>query len=334
MMQRVFCSFAFVWLLGFAAFDNRTSILEAAATFADSPHAYFDALVARPEHWRSFSLRDQRQLETRANGGYANSNDTPLYVTYSPETDPDPRRQDAAKVVIPAGRPSLPNQVRFPMDTTDGTAYFVTWDAWFGAEFHISTAGIPQQKTFQFSSDGIWFEVQSRFNLNQGGLAQVTTRGYAGGNARGDNPPFGPNVTDTNPLPQVGTFSIKAERWTRYWAVIDQRANDFDLASLWVADETTGPVQLLDRIQLDAINGKIDQFYLEYNTSTSPPEGRGPLVAYVRNLVMMRNVVNPTGLMQRPNAGGALPPPIVLPPGSGTTAPSAPRNLRIIPPPL
>ena len=327
MMQRVFWSIGFVLLIAFVAIDGRPPTLEAASAAADGPHAYFDALVARPEHWQSFSLRNQGQLQTRENGGYANCNKCPLDVTYAPASDPDPRRQDAAKVVIQAGKASLGNQVRFPMATSDAVSYFITWDAWYGAEFALSSAGIPQQKTFQFSSDGIWFEIQTRFNLNQSGLAQVTTRGYPGGNARGDSPAFGPNVTDTNPLPQVGTFSIKPERWTRYWVVIDQRPNDFDLASVWVADELTGPVQLLNGIQIDAINGTIDEFWLEYNTSTAPLSGRGDLVSYVRNLVMMRNVVSPTGLMQRPNAGTPLPPPILLP------KPPPPRNLRIIPPP-
>lgn len=325
MIQRMFCSFAFL-LIGFVALDGRLPALE--ATAADGPHAYFDALVTRPEHWKSFSLRDQRQLETRDKGGYASCNKCPLDVTYAPGSDPDPRRQDAAKVVIAAGQASLGNQPRLPMDTSDGSSYFITWDAWYGAEYALANAGIPQQKTFQFSSNGIWFEIQTRFNLaSVSSLGQVTARGYSGGGSRpAGEAAFGPNVTDTNPLPQVGTFSIRPERWTRYWVVIDQRFNDFDLVSMWAADEQTDPVQILDRLQLNTLFGKIDQFWLEYNTSTAPVVGRGPLVSYVRNIAMLRDVVSPTGLMQRPNAGAPLPPPILLP------KPPSPRNLRIIPP--
>lgn len=72
----------------------------------EDPHAYFNALVARGDHWKSFSLRDPGQLDHPKNGGYANSNSVPLSVTYSPSTDPDPNRQDAAKLVIPAFSPS------------------------------------------------------------------------------------------------------------------------------------------------------------------------------------------------------------------------------------
>ena len=230
-MQRVICSLASVLLLGLVAIDGRTPTLEAAAATADRAHAYFDALVARPEHWKSFSLRDQRQLETRENGGYASCNKCPIDVTYAPGSDPDPRRQDAAKVLIGPDRSSLPNQVRLPMGTTDGASYLVTWDAWYGAEYALSSAGIPQQKTFQFDSGGLWFEIQTRYNLGKGaGLAQVTARAYSGGSRTRDEA-FGPNVTDTNPLPQVGTFTIQPERWTRYWALIDQRPSDYDLAS-------------------------------------------------------------------------------------------------------
>lgn len=65
------------------------------------PHAYFESLVSRADHWRSFSLRSAAQLARPKDGGYANSNSGPLAVTYSPQTDPEPNKQDAAKVVIP-----------------------------------------------------------------------------------------------------------------------------------------------------------------------------------------------------------------------------------------
>jgi hypothetical protein len=300
-----------------------------AARAMDSPHDYFNALVARPEYWKSYSLRDQRQLATKANGGYAVCNSCPLNVTYDPANDPDPRRQDAAKVLIPADALNLRNWIDLPIGTTDGTTYLATWDVWFGAEWAMSNAQIRSQKTFQFTSDDrIWYEMQSRFHLGgrkNGYLAELTARGYALDRSYTKN--FGPNVTEIDPLsPQVGTFMLKAERWTRYWTVIDQRVDDYDLTSLWIADEQTGPVHILDRLQLNAGNGRINGFWLEFNTSASnhPPD-RGPLVAYVRNLVLLRNVANPISLMLRPNASEPLPPP--------PNRPAAPRNLRIIPPP-
>lgn len=80
------------------------------------PHDYFNALVARADHWKSFSLRPvagepitspyyENQLRAPKDGGYANSNSAALWVTYDPAHDSDPYRQDAAKVVIPAFAP-------------------------------------------------------------------------------------------------------------------------------------------------------------------------------------------------------------------------------------
>ena len=74
------------------------SLLPAQTT---SPHAYFDALVARADHWKSYSLRSAAQLARPIDGGYADSNSNPLMVTFAPNEDDDPHAQDAAKVVIP-----------------------------------------------------------------------------------------------------------------------------------------------------------------------------------------------------------------------------------------
>ncbi len=85
----------------------------ASLTAAADPHAYFDALVSRPDFWKGYSLRPragqpatsvhyENQLKIRAEGGYLTTNASGTYVTYNPSADPDPNRQDAAKVVIPA----------------------------------------------------------------------------------------------------------------------------------------------------------------------------------------------------------------------------------------
>jgi hypothetical protein len=73
-------------LVGSLRGPGRESILLA----AEDPHAYFTALSRRSDVWRSFSLRDPAQLAGRA------------WVTYDPGTDTDRRKQDAAKVVVPA----------------------------------------------------------------------------------------------------------------------------------------------------------------------------------------------------------------------------------------
>lgn len=390
-MKRVIGVLCLLVLFFVAAARGPAAVQVVAA--AGDPHAYFNGLVARADHWKSYSLRDSKQLDYPKNGGYAECNSCPLYVTYDPAHDPDPRRQDAAKIRIPDFIPSaqlaqpvapgdttivlawtpaltfgraikvdgevmmyvgqsaivnnivpvaraqhgttatshaagarihlstnsLPNQVRVPMGTRAGHTYLVTWDAWWGAEFSFDRTNVPTHKTFQFASRGIWWEMQTRYALGRGGagIGEVSTRTYSGVR--------GPEVTSADPMPQVGTFMIQPERWTRYWALIDQTASDYDRVSLWVADEQVDPVKIIDRMPLKAVNGIIDEFFLEYNTSTpNLKAGRGPLTAYVRNIVMLQDVGNATSLMVRPLAGTALPAPT---PG---TAPRAPTNLRIL----
>src|SRR5688572_28072315 len=65
------------------------------ASAAESPHAYFNALVARSDHWKSYSLRSQAQMVE-----YRHPPERPMMVTYDPANDRDLHRQDAAKVVI------------------------------------------------------------------------------------------------------------------------------------------------------------------------------------------------------------------------------------------
>lgn len=83
-----------------------------------SPHAYFDALVSRADHWRSYSLRNPAQLDYPNRGGYANSNSGPLAVTYDPANDFDPNKQDAAKVVIPAFQEAPVTKLTSPISAT------------------------------------------------------------------------------------------------------------------------------------------------------------------------------------------------------------------------
>jgi hypothetical protein len=327
-MTRLRYSITLVLLLWLAALTG-SSVTTATAVAESFP--YFDALVARGDLWKAYSLRDAAQLQSRNNGGYA-GNGSPLAVTYDPANDPDPRRQDAAKVVIPATLNSLPNQVRLPLGTQDGRSYLITWEAWYGAEFRYANTGIPNYKTFQFDSprrlnaDGsvdlgsanIWFEINNRWNNAPNDAGVIGGRYYATAST-----PYGPGTTIEPLSPQLDNFTIKAQTWTRYWVLLEQKVNgdSWTRASLWIADPGRGPVQIFNRLAFTVLGG-VDRFWLEFNTSTEPvAPGRGPLVAYVRNVVMLRDAPNPTSLMQRPGASGPLPP-------------GAPRNLRIIPPAL
>ncbi|WP_448988039.1 hypothetical protein [Luteitalea sp.] len=271
-------------------------------------HAYFDDLVARKDHWKSYSLCDPKQLHTLANGGYSRCNKCDLAVTYAYAEDRDARRQDAARLVIPEGTNSLPNQVRLPLGTENGHTYLVTWEAWYGAEFHRDRSGIRTFKTFQFSSnsprDSLWAEVRTRISQATGtDIGLVDMRAYGGGK-RDKGRAFGPSVRRAQPLePAKGTFSLRPETWTRYWWQIQQRADDFDLVSLWVADTERGPVQLIDNLELNTYGQPdgVQAFWIEFNTSKEEMlPNRGPLVAYVRNVVVLRDPGDLTPLLIKP----------------------------------
>lgn len=271
------------------------------------PHAYFDALVKRPDHWKSFSLRDQAQLLT-----YRAADSKAASVTFDPARDQYPYRQDAAKVLVPAYDPavtvggnSIGNQTWLPLGTENGHTYLATWDAWYGDELRRDLSGLTNWKTFQFDAPRkvggrgtIWFEVRTRFDLapTRADVARIDARGYS--------TPIGPNVTKGQPLtPAAGTFVVTPRTWVRYWFKIVQRADGWDLVSLWAADERHEAVPLIDGRQFEAYAG-ITRFRLEFNTSQDPVKvGRGPLVAYVRNFVMLRDPVGEGALFVRPLAG-------------------------------
>jgi len=90
-MTRFACAVALVISFCFLVAD-----WERVNAAAAGPNDYFNALLARGEHWKSYSLRDQAQLLQ-----YKNASSLPPSVNYVWPNDPDPHAQDAAKVVIP-----------------------------------------------------------------------------------------------------------------------------------------------------------------------------------------------------------------------------------------
>lgn len=267
-----------------------------AAPVQTANHGYYLTLASRSDCLQAYSLRDAAQLQTPNNGGFAHSNSRPLVVTYDPANDPDPRRQDAAKIVIGTSSNSLTNMVILPIPQYSGSL-LVTWDAWFGKEFAAATSGIPTYKNFQLASNNaIWTEVRSRFSLASGSdIAEVDLRYYG-------TP--GPGTTKVGDAlaPMSGSFTIKPETWTRYWVLLNPVGQWTEL-SMWVADQNRGPVQLLDRrlVTPKGSGSRWDQFWLEYNTSTDTIKaGRPNLIGYARNVVMLQGVTNMSGLLQRP----------------------------------
>jgi hypothetical protein len=261
------------------------------ATPAPAPSGDFDTLCQSAAKLACYSLRDDAQLNL-----YKHSNARLRKVFYLYPNDPDPRRQDAAKITVDTSSNSLTNQVRLPIPAYSGSL-LVQWDAWMGTEFRQSISGIPTYKHFQLASGGnIWTEVRSRFSAaTSGNVALVDLRYYG-------IPGPGFFVGGMDALsPMVGSFHTAPEVWTRYWMFLKPAGSYYEL-SLWVADVNRDPVLILDRALVQPKSGyRWDSFWLEYNTSTDLVKaGRPDLISYARNLVMLHGISDPTPYLIRP----------------------------------
>ena len=249
---------------------------------------------------------------------------------------------------------STPVQVRFPLDLSEGYSYLVSWEAYF-TDSYLKYA-THSHKTFQFSrpGDSIWYEIRTRYD---GGskypphspapgynrdrdVYMVDMRSYqpiwdrssttwssTNGNVRGPDSYDGSSGAPL--LPLQGAQIARANEWVRYYVQWTLRENDWDNMKLWVATETREPVLLYD-VNVSAQPPKaggarfVDKFWLEFDSSqVRHIRGNAPydLVAYCRNLVVLRNAGGPgdwANLLVRP-VPGAPPPPL----------PATPRNLRV-----
>lgn len=296
---------ALLGVLALAVSASPPEATQAAAAKGSEQHAYFDQLVARPDHVVSYSLRDPRQLAHRKDGGFAASNSRDLVVTYAPSTDSYPRRQDAAKVVIPADGNNLRNQIRLPLN--HGTqAFVVTWDAWWGEEFGYRTAGIEDYKAFQLESgERIWTEIRARFRRAMrfpGALALTDVRPYKGSAEHRGSVVNGTKYGSGSLGGLLTNFPIAPNTWTRYWVqLVPTGDNGWWEFSLWLADERRKPVALYEKARIKPNGSGWDRLWLEYNTSTSQLKpGRGELVSYVRNVVVLRLAGDVRPILQSP----------------------------------
>jgi hypothetical protein len=205
---------------------------------------------------------------------------------------------------------SLDDQVRVPVGTQNGHQYLFVWDAYWTPSYLGSLMRpMSRQKTFQLASSGIWMEPGCVWNgtVADGDATPSLIPGFdgtkhiAGYALRAyDAAPTG--MINRNPVaPAVGQFILHPDRWTRMWVLIDQRDGvQSDLLSTWTADAVQGVIQVHDQVPCKVRMNKagtlrtIEQFYLEFNTSTdelfpSRAIDQRDLVAYVRNIAVLKD---------------------------------------------
>lgn len=303
-MQRLTCGLAVVVLATSLQVAGGGQSVGTRAEGSDR-HAYFDALAARSDVLVTYSLRDPRQLRPRSEGGYAQSSKRALGVSFAPAQDSYPRKQDAAKITIPPTTNSLPNQVRLPFD--HGTrGFLITWDAWWGEEFAVARTGIDSYKAFQLESGGrIWTEIRARFGRAKSfpdAVALADIRPYGAAARKGSR--LGKVRYGTGSLGGLREhFAIAPSQWTRYWVLIVPREDGWWALSFWMADERRDATLLYDGEAIRPKGPGWDRFWLEFNTSTKGvARDRGELVAYVRNVVVLKAPGDVRSLLQRPKS--------------------------------
>lgn len=237
-------------------------------------HAYFDKLRARPDVLHAYSLRDQQQLLDARTGL-----SLPPDVNYVWPNDPDPRKQDAAKVVVPfvevdetglhGGRTQIRNQARFPIDWPGPPrSLLVTWDYWMGHEWAYGYTSMGNDKQFNIlkPAGASYLLACTEFRSAIPGTIGLFT-------LRGPSPEYG--QVDTIP-PPVKCF-VKPETWTRIWRLLvpgatrvvnDVTYQGFDTWTWW-ADEQTDPVLVYEKLFFNypPAGEVLGRFDLEYATS-------------------------------------------------------------------
>jgi hypothetical protein len=230
-------------------------------------------------------------------------------------------------------------QARVPLGTADGNTYLITWDvkydsSYLGNDVNVNAVG---HKEFQLAAGarggGIWLETRTRADSADGiGKTTLDRTQYVSlidGRYYADASATYSGLTSTDTIrPQAGRFYVQANVWTRFWWFIEQRANDYDVATLWVADEVTDPVKIFDGLRVNAradANGvaTIGSWWFEQNTSYDLYRGSTrDLVTWTRNFVALQNPGDVSSLLLRPLAGA--------PTSSPTSGPKPPTNLRIV----
>jgi hypothetical protein len=232
---------------------------------AGTAHAYFHALASRPDCFAAYSLRDAAQIEQ-----HRRRKDRPPSVFYLYPNDPDPRRQDAMKILLEPDTADLRTQVVLPIGPHHPKNLLITWDVWWGREYDFKHSNIWIQKGMpQFGSPDarIWLSVHANFqaarqhegNLPPGGPYVVMTHPHSSNGANVKAPFYRDNATvngvrirerlpygvpskeqrayregvgprDTSVHPHGMEFGVVAERWTRYWSFFE-RAEGHDWES-------------------------------------------------------------------------------------------------------
>ncbi len=253
--------------------------------------SYFDALSSMPNVVHAKSYRTQASIDSDRNT--SGSNFVQSAILYD-------RSMNGARFLFPANRANPASALKPEYDgagIVDSGNLFFTWESRWDPRWanENNRQGMRTHKTFQLGilasrSDQRRIEIRTGYSSSLNEIGRIDFRRYQW-EAPGNQQPL-PN--------QVGNFVIAPDTWTRYFAFVDFDARQL---SVWVADATRAPVQLLDRFQFTTMDpggiltSGLDSFWFQYNSSQSRigPE----LYTWARNLVVLRDVSNASQLVQQ-----------------------------------
>lgn len=241
----------------------------------EGDHAYFDFLVAQPEHYHSRAYRSMEQI-------IEDSGRTRSRVDYDPA-------QDAARWTFgpDVGSMTAADQLRtfFEPLTEENQNAFYTWEGRWSALWMTNRGGIETHKAFQIG--GIeggrtprGLEPRTRFSRAMDGFVASTDCRIYGWS------PSAPGPADTF-ADLDAEFDVAPETWTRYWMFIDWENLQ---VSMWVGDETRAPIAIYDRSEFNSMSpAALESFWFEFNSSQSRSDPE-TLYTWGRNLVVLRNI--------------------------------------------
>lgn len=277
-------------------------------------YAYFDQLVQRPDCLIAYSLRSQDQITKYKHPGEVKVNYDPVMDAAKWSWIRDDESAENLRLPILLERPpSGTRKILIIADHRWDDGWFTEFKqpdgSWMGGWKWLQVtsgkaADNPEQRISfepQMRSVGEWAaehpnespRVLSLFSVREymGVRSPTTSSGTVGCGVS-----FGETVGING---QQGCFKGYSNTWTRTFIEIAVTAGDeFASASFWMADENQNPIEIFRNAQVRMYN-PIREFWYEYDTSR-PERMGGAMAAWGRNVVVLKDVADPTTVFARP----------------------------------
>ena len=255
---------------------------------ARGTHPYFEALAARSDCRTAYGMRSQAELDMLPTSGVSDARKPIVYDG----------AMDAAKISIYAPTSADSQQKTVPLQISAGTM-LLTWDFRFDEHFRwLDDTYLGRHKTWRLDP-GPWVAIKTdyRQGAQAGKLAEmyVTVPGkkFVGPGSERDGETL---------LPRLSEFYFEANTWVRVWMYVEGLGQPLAYLSVWVADETRGPIQLYDRNPLIPPDNGLNNLRIEYDTSAMGALNPIEMHSWNRNVVSLHNIARGSvpPLLQRP----------------------------------